>query len=93
LPPKLDQLKENSAKAAAIAKGLQQDLPTLAIRFAASNSAISTILIGTVEPQHLRVAVRAVEAGPLPEDTLNQLQQLAIDDPQLVDPAQWPPLT
>lgn len=93
LPPELDQLKENSAKAAAIAKELQQDLPTLAIRFAATNPAISTILIGTIEPRHLRVAIKAVEKGPLEENVIDQLKQLAIDDEKLVDPTNWPSIT
>jgi len=93
LPPALDLLKEKSAQAAVIAKQLQQDLPSLAVRFAASNPAVSTILIGTIEPRHLRSAIKAVAQGPLDQDTLSQLHQLAINDEQLVDPAKWPPIS
>ena len=93
LPPQLDQLKENSAKAAAIAKGIQHDLPSLAIRFAATNPAISTILIGTIEPRHLRVAIEAIGKDPLEKNVINQLKQLAINDEKLVDPANWPSIT
>jgi 1-deoxyxylulose-5-phosphate synthase len=92
LPPELDQLKENSAQAAVIAKELQEDLPTLAIRFAASNPAISSILIGTIEPKHLRTAIKATNKGPLEQGTIQQLELLAIKDEKLIDPANWPPV-
>lgn len=93
LPDQLAQLKENSRRAAAIAADLDTDLPTLAIRFAASHPAVSTILIGTVTPQHLVTAAAALAAGPLPQDVLTRLRTLAIDDPAQVDPAQWPPIS
>ncbi|HLD25533.1 MAG TPA: aldo/keto reductase [Candidatus Andersenbacteria bacterium] len=90
LPPQLDPLKEHSAQAAAMAKQLHLDLPTLAVRFAASNPAVSTILLGTIKPQHLRAAQAALAAGPLPEDVLGELYKLAINDENQVDPAKWP---
>ncbi len=90
LPPELDRLKENSARAASLAKDTGTDLPSLAIRFAAFHPAVSTALIGTVTPSHLRTAVRAVQSGPLPADVLSRLEDLAIDDPSQVDPARWP---
>jgi L-galactose dehydrogenase len=90
LPPQLDPLKENSAKAAAIAKELHIDLPTLAFRFVLSNEAVTCALLGTVTPAHLRTALNALEAGPLPEEIVKKLRALAINDPSQVDPAQWP---
>jgi len=90
LPPKLTPLKNNSRAAAKIAAALGTDLPTLAIRFAAFHPAISTILIGTVTPDHLKTALAAIEAGPLPNDILQKLATLAIDDPSQIDPSQWP---
>lgn len=90
LPAALAPLKANAEAAAAIASQAGMDLPTLAIRFAASNPAISTILIGTIHPEHLKTALAAVAAGPLPEDMLTELRTLAIDDPAQVDPARWP---
>jgi aryl-alcohol dehydrogenase-like predicted oxidoreductase len=92
LPEALLPLKEQARQAAAIATELGTDLPTLAIRFAVSNPAISTILIGTIEPHHLETAIAATEAGPLPDDVLTELATLAIDDPSQIDPSQWPPL-
>lgn len=93
LPDQLAPLKENARRAAAIAAELATDLPSLAIRFAASHPAISTILIGTTTPAHLATAAAALTAGSLPHDALTQLHTLAIDDPTQVDPAQWPPIT
>lgn len=93
LPDELAPLKENAAKAAALAKKLTTDLPTLAIRFALSNPGITTVLIGTIEPQHLTTALEAAKKSPLPDAVLTELYTLAIDDPSYVDPALWPPLT
>lgn len=90
LPGKLSPLKENARAAAAIATELNMDLPALAIRFAASHPAISTILIGTVTPEHLKTGLAAARAGPLPNDILQKLATLAIDDSSQVDPSQWP---
>lgn len=90
LPAELDPLKNNSRAAAAIAQELGLDLPQLAIRFAASNPAVSTILIGTIKPNHLETALAAISAGPLAQNILETLYTLAINDPTQVDPSQWP---
>ena len=90
LPNELAVLKENSQQAAAIATELGIDLPTLALRFVLSNDAVSTALIGTVTPTHLKSAVSALEAGPLPEDILSKLKKLAITDENQIDPGNWP---
>jgi aryl-alcohol dehydrogenase-like predicted oxidoreductase len=92
LPEALNPLKANADAAAAIAQKLEIDLPTLAIRFAASNAAISTILIGTTKPQRIVEAIAAAEAGPLPADMVSRLQELGITAPEQVDPAKWPKL-
>jgi aryl-alcohol dehydrogenase-like predicted oxidoreductase len=93
LPDQLAPLKNNSAKAAAIAKEAGMDLPTVALRFVISNPVISTALIGTIKPQHLETSIKAVEAGPLPDDILTELAKLAIEDPLQVDPSKWPTIT
>ena len=62
----------------------------MAIRFAISNPAVSTALIGTATLSHLETAKQAIEQGPLPEDVLARLRGLAIDDPEQVDPSLWP---
>ena len=90
LPDELALLKDHSRQAAAIAAELGIDLPALALRFVLSNDAISTALIGTVTPIHLENAVAALAAGPLPDDVVTELAQLAITDENQIDPARWP---
>lgn len=90
LPEQLSVLKENSRQAEKIATELGMDLPTLAMRFVISNPAVSTALMGTTKPERIAPMVAAVSAGPLPEDVLSRLRELAIEDPLQVDPAKWP---
>ncbi|OGY36698.1 MAG: hypothetical protein A3E36_03940 [Candidatus Andersenbacteria bacterium RIFCSPHIGHO2_12_FULL_45_11b] len=90
LPESLAQLKTNANKADEIAKNMGIDLPALAIRFVLSNTAVSTALIGTVTANRLENALEALAAGPLPEEVLIHLQELAIADSQQIDPAKWP---
>lgn len=92
LPEGLAVIKRRSHEAAEIARTHEMDLPTLALRFALSNDSISTVLIGTNKVEHLKAAVEAAEAEALDEEILDQLKLLAVDDPNQVDPARWPPL-
>lgn len=90
LPGELAILKERSRQAQNVAAELGMDLPALALRFAISNPAVSTALIGTAKPERIAPMVAAVNAGPLPEDVLTRLRALAIPDPLQVDPRNWP---
>jgi aryl-alcohol dehydrogenase-like predicted oxidoreductase len=92
LPPELSALKENSKQATIIATEQETDLPSLATQFAISNPAISTILIGTTNPKHLETALNTVKKDPLPNDILQKLGKLAINNPSLIDPSLWPPI-
>ena len=90
LHPSLAALREISDKAAAIAQQTGMDLPTLALRFAISNPAVSTVLIGTTKPHHLQSAIEAANTGQLAPDILQELLPLAISDTNQIDPAKWP---
>lgn len=90
LPDQLFQLKVHSRMADGVAQYLEVDLPALALMFTLSNEAISTSLVGTNSWWNLSKSVRAVEAGPLSEEVVASLEQLAIDDPNQVDPIRWP---
>ena len=92
LPHELDRLKESSRKAEAIAAELGIPLTDLAIRFSLSNPAVSTALVGTSKFRNLESAVKAAGADPLPQEVIMKLKGLAIEDPNQVDPAKWPPL-
>jgi aryl-alcohol dehydrogenase-like predicted oxidoreductase len=39
------------------------------LRFTLSHSGVDTIIVGTLDPEHLAENIRAAEAGPLPPDT------------------------
>lgn len=90
LPNGLAELKTNADKAEEIAKSIDIDLPTLALRFVLSNSAVSTALIGTVKAIRIESALNALAAGPLPTEIIEQLEALAITDSAQIDPAKWP---
>lgn len=90
LPDGLAPLKKAANEAERIANELGTDLPTLAVRFTLSEPAIATTLIGTDKIEHIKKALTAIEAGPLPAEILEKLRALAIDDPSQVDPAKWP---
>jgi len=90
LPEELAKLKENSRQAEKIATEFGITLPTLAMRFVISNLAVSSALMGTTKSERIAGMVEAVQAGPLPEDILAELRELAIADPMQIDPAKWP---
>lgn len=89
LPEGLASLRENGAKAARIAEDAGMDLATLATRFALSNAAVDTVLVGSSKLKNIESAMRAAEAGPLSEDMLRALNELAIYEPRIVDPSLW----
>lgn len=90
LPEELAPLKNRADEAEAVARELGMDLPELAIRFAFSNDAVSVVLSGSNRFDHIQQAIKAAEAGPLPDGVLQKLHRLAIDDPKQVDPKEWP---
>lgn len=52
----------------------------VAVRYALRNSGVSGVVVGLAELEHLRLALDAEEMGPLPEDVLTQLDELADAD-------------
>lgn len=91
LPGDLERLKVNAGRACVIAdEELNCDLPTLAIRFALSEPALSIVLVGTNNLFHLRKAINAARYSSLPSDIIATLRDLAVNDPAQVDPFGWP---
>lgn len=52
----------------------------VAIRYAMRNPGVSGIEVGVAELEHLRLALEAADMGPLPDELLDQLDDLADDD-------------
>ncbi|KKW19672.1 MAG: Oxidoreductase, aldo/keto reductase family [Parcubacteria group bacterium GW2011_GWA2_51_10] len=90
LSPELAPLKQASDKAGRIAAECGMDLPELAVRFALSNPSVHTVLVGSNKVKNIESAVRSAAAGPLPEDILERLLPLAIEDAMQIDPKYWP---
>ncbi len=90
LPAGLEGLQRTIDEIEAIAREIGADLPTLAIRFALNNPSISSSLIGSNKIGNIKKAISALEAGPLPIDIVRQLEHLALNIPDQVDPARWP---
>ncbi|MFK7790604.1 MAG: aldo/keto reductase [Phycisphaeraceae bacterium] len=53
-------------------------LPELGIRFAAAHPAVSTVLIGTSNPKHLAAGVADLEKGPLSDELVERLGDIAV---------------
>ncbi len=56
--------------------GAAESLAELALRFALTPPAMSTVLIGLATLEQLEIALRAAEKGPLPEDVLARIRAL-----------------
>ena len=61
----------------ALVGDLGMTLPELALRFVISNPDISTTLMGARSVAEVEQNVRSVEKGPLPQDVLDRIQEIA----------------
>ena len=59
-----------------VQEGFAASLTEAATRFAISQPAIGTILVGIATPQQFENALAAIEKGPLPPATLDRLSTL-----------------
>ena len=72
-PPRREQFK----RLYALVQELHKPLPELALRFVISNPDVSTVLMGARSVTEVEQNVRSVEAGPLPQDVLDAIQEIA----------------
>jgi aryl-alcohol dehydrogenase-like predicted oxidoreductase len=49
----------------------------VAVRYALRNPGVSGVEVGMAELEHLELAIGAAELGPLPDDLLSELDDLA----------------
>jgi aryl-alcohol dehydrogenase-like predicted oxidoreductase len=52
-------------------------LPEIGTRLAAAHPAVSTVLVGTSNAAHIEDAVRAIDNGPLPDEVVARLDEIA----------------
>jgi aryl-alcohol dehydrogenase-like predicted oxidoreductase len=72
-PPRRAQFK----RLYALVADLDISLPELALRFVLSNPDVSTTLMGARSVVEVEQNVQSVEKGPLPQDVLDELQEIA----------------
>jgi aryl-alcohol dehydrogenase-like predicted oxidoreductase len=72
-PPRREQFE----RLYALVRDLGTSLPELALRFVISNPDVSTVLMGARSAVEVEQNVRSVEAGPLPRDVLDAIQEIA----------------
>ena len=72
-PPRQEQYRQLYA----LLDEIKLPLPELALRFVLSNPDISTTLMGARSVEEVEQNVKSVEKGPLPEDVLARLQEIA----------------
>ncbi len=56
------------------AKVTLEELPHLALRFCLSHAAVSTVIPGMRNPEHVKSSCAAADIGPLPPETLTKLR-------------------
>ena len=89
LPDRLADLREVGRRVAAVAAEAGIPLPELALRFAAFESQAHVTLFGTTSEVEMTANIAAFEAGPLPGDVIEVLDQEFIEDERLRTPANW----
>ena len=72
-PPRRAQFK----RLYALVGDLGMSLPELALRFVLSNPDVSTVLTGARSVAEVEANVRSAEKGPLPQDVLDAIQEIA----------------
>ena len=72
-PPRREQFK----RLYAFVRELGMSLPELALRFAISNPDISSVLMGSRSVDEVQQNIHSVDAGPLPKDVLDRIQEIA----------------
>ena len=69
-------------------------LPELAYRWLLNSPPvrpmIHTALVGASSVEEVEAAVRFAESGPLPGEVISAIEQIAIDDENMLNPATWP---
>jgi len=73
--PASDEIKETCARAAAHCRSKGVDIAQLAIQFALDNPDLSTTLVGTANPEHLRQNVEWLET-PMNHELLAEVQAI-----------------
>jgi len=76
-----DIVRERFAKLYDIQSECGLSLVELSIRFILGEPSVSTILVGAARPEEIEQSVAAAEAGPLPPDLQQALEEIGLEQP------------
>ena len=89
LPDHLSDLQKLAGPIADLAEDADIGLGELALRFAAFSPWSQSTIFGTTHNQELADNLRAINAGPLPDDLIEAIYRIEITDPTMLDPGNW----
>ena len=89
MPEKLKPLVAHIDRLVEIQSATRFSLPELALRFVLSIPDVSTIIVGADKIAYLDEAVSVSDGRGLSEETLLALEDMALDDPYLLNPGNW----
>ena len=87
-----DHLAELTVRSRALGDLLDENTPTvpqLALRFVLDNPQVSSVIVGADRTEYLDEAVSVSDGIRLPASLYQRAIKLAIDDPELINPATW----
>lgn len=90
LPMTMAAVREASARVCARLTIDWQGLPHIALRFCLTEPRIGSVLLGPSTLAELEQSLRIVTMGPLKPEQHAIAMELAVNDPLLIDPRQWP---
>ncbi len=89
MPERLKPLVDHIDRLGDVQAATRYSLPELALRFVLSIPEISTVIVGADRLEYLEEAVAASDGEGLSEEVLVKLEDMALDDPYLLNPGNW----
>ena len=89
MPDRLKPLVAHIDRLVEIQTATRFSLPELALRFVLSIPAVSTVIVGADKIAYLDEAVSVSDGQGLSEETLLALEDMALNDPYLLNPGNW----
>lgn len=89
MPERLKPLVDHVDRLVDIQSATRYSLPEMALRFVLMIPDISTVIVGADRLEYLEKAVSASDGEGLSEDILARLEDMALDDPYLLNPGNW----
>lgn len=89
MPDRLKPLVDHIDRLVEVQSATRYSLPQLALRFVLSIAEISTVIVGADRLEYLEEAIAASDDESLSEEVLVRLENMALDDPYLLNPGNW----